>query len=85
MNGHGTANTRALWQGTNIIKKNGTTSFYNGKQQAVPRDRCTVQSKSSEHKGETVVSRNEASNNAVLWPMAFASKSLISVETGYRN
>ena len=72
----------------NFIKKNATMAFYNEKEQLyLETDALGI------ILGESLLQvrvgiwlpRNEASDNPVLCPIAFASKSLSNIETDYSN
>ena len=72
----------------NIIKMNMTMVFYNEKAQLYLETEA-----SGEGLGVSLLQvrdrmqfpRNEAPDNAVLWPIAFVSKSLTNAETCYSN
>ena len=77
-----------MWQSKNIIKKNVTMVFYNEKEQLylqtdvldVSWGVSLIQVRDGMH-----FPRNEVPYNAALQPVAFARKSLTSMESHYNN
>ena len=70
------------------MKKNVTKAFYNGKEQLYPEtDALGVDLGASllQMRDDMLFPKNEAPVNAMMWPVAFVSKSIISAETCYSN
>ena len=80
--------SRIVWQGQNVIKKNMTMTFYNKKQQLyLDTDVLGVILRASllHVRDKISLPRNEAANNAALYPIPFTSKRLTSTEICFGN
>ena len=71
-----------------FIRKNVTVTFYNEKEQLyLETDTSDVNLRTSLLQGRNILwfLRNEAPENAALWPILFESTSLTSAEIHYNN
>ena len=86
VNRPGTTQMKTYVIGLKLIKHNASMAFYNAKEQLhLETDAFSVELCTSllQLRDGVRFSRNEASSNAVLWPIAFTSKSLTNTDISY--
>ena len=77
---------KSTWKGQEHNQEEGSHGFLQWKGSIIPRNRCIAcrsRSKSYTSDGHKVVLKKVSTWNAVLKPIAFASKSLTSAESCY--